>query len=53
MLDVPAGGFSLNVSEILAKLKQSAWRKREDRLRNAPLDILPEGSDSAAPGSTP
>jgi hypothetical protein len=35
------GGFTLNVSELLQRLKQSSWRRREDGLRQTPIIILP------------
>jgi len=35
------GGFTLNVSELLSRWKESRWRKREDELRSTPIVILP------------
>lgn len=43
------GGFTLNVSEWAQRLKSSSWRNREDKMRNASLNILPpDGSPEAA-----
>jgi hypothetical protein len=45
-----AGGFTLNVSELLSRWKESRWRKREDGLRSTPIEILPpEGASEPAP----
>lgn len=41
------GGFTLNVSELLQRLKQSSWRKREDGLRRTPIVILPPDGSPA------
>jgi hypothetical protein len=47
------GGLTLNLSELFKNWKENAWRKREERMKNAHLPILPpEGEttgDEAAP----
>jgi hypothetical protein len=46
------GGFTLNVSELFARMKEGSWRRREDRLRNTPIQILPpDGSTASAPAA--
>ena len=35
------GGFTLNVSELFARMKEGNWRKREDRMKRGYLPILP------------
>lgn len=35
------GGFTLNVSELFSRMKEGAWRRREDKLRATPIEILP------------
>jgi hypothetical protein len=52
MLDAP-GGFTLNVSEMMAKMKQASWQKREERLRNGYLPILPSSPEDAAAEKKP
>jgi hypothetical protein len=45
------GGFTLNVSELFARLKESSWRKREQRMKDGYLPILPPergGADATA-----
>ena len=44
-----AGGLTLNVSELFSRMKEGMWRRREERLRQTPIEILPP---SAAAGST-
>lgn len=46
------GGFTLNVSEWARRVKESSWRRREDKMRNTPLNILPaDGSLETSPAS--
>ncbi len=40
------GGFTLNVSEIFARIKEGNWRRREDRMKRGYLPILPSESDT-------
>ena len=35
------GGFTLNVSELFARIKEGNWRKREERMKRGYLPILP------------
>jgi hypothetical protein len=45
--DLRSGGLTFNFSELLKRLKESSWRKREERLRNTPIVILPpDGGDT-------
>lgn len=44
------GGLTLNVSELFHRMKESHWRKREQRMKDAHLPILP--SESASDGSS-
>ena len=43
-----AGGLTLNVSEMLKRMKESSWRRREDRLRGTPIQILPPATDTGS-----
>ena len=40
-------GITLNVSEMIARLKQAAWQRRENRLRNGHLPVLPTPPDGS------
>jgi hypothetical protein len=53
-LEGQLGGFSLNVSELLRRWKESWWRRREERMKNGELPILPEpDAQGAAEPSAP
>ena len=39
------GGLTLNVSELFKRMKESNWRKREERMKDAYLPILPSESE--------
>ncbi len=43
-----AGGFTLNISELFKRMKEGAWRRREERLRNTPIEILPSAPEGSA-----
>ena len=43
------GGLTLNVSELFHRIKESNWRKREQRMKDAYLPILP--SEPGSEGS--
>ena len=48
------GGFTFNVSEMLRRVKASAWRHREEKLRATPIIILePDGGTLAAADKRP
>ena len=47
------GGFTLNVSEMFARMKESSWRRREDRLRNTPIAILPPAGETTTTTPAP
>jgi len=44
------GGLTLNVSELFKRMKESAWRRREQRMKQAELPILPEPDEAASSG---
>jgi hypothetical protein len=43
------GGVGLNISEIFKRLKESSWRRREQRMKDAELPILPEPAAGGQP----
>ena len=43
------GGFTLNVSELFSRIKEGAWRRREEKLRNTPIEILPPATATSGP----
>lgn len=45
----PLGGFTLNVSELYKRLRSAAWQRRERRLKEGYLPILPK--DDEAPSA--
>lgn len=47
------GGFTLNVSELFSRMKEGMWRRREERLRNTPIEILPPAPAAEAAPSGP
>lgn len=47
------GGFSLNLSKMMSALKAWSWRKREQKMKDAELPILPEDEDGSAAPSNP
>ena len=42
------GGFTLNVSELFKRMKESNWRKREERMKRGYLPILPSEPQASA-----
>jgi hypothetical protein len=44
-----AGGLTLNVSELFSRIKEGAWRRREEKLRNTPIEILPPATAASGP----
>lgn len=47
-----AGGLTMNVSELFSRIKEGAWRRREERLRSTPIEILPPANaGSPAPAA--
>jgi hypothetical protein len=42
------GGFTLNVSELFARIKEGNWRKREERMKRGYLPILPSEPDAGS-----
>ena len=47
------GGFTLNVSELFARMKEGSWRRREERLRNTPIAILPPAGETTTTTPAP
>lgn len=43
-----AGGVGLNISELFRRMRARSWARREARMKNAYLPILPPGAGAAA-----
>jgi predicted nuclease with RNAse H fold len=36
----------MNVSEMFSRMKEGMWRRREERLRQTPIEILPPAASA-------